>query len=243
MTKIDPVNEIQMSKAPSLIRLQKISKSFQEGSQERIIFDSVNLTVKQGEIVVLLGKSGTGKTTLLNCIGGIDLPSCGQVFIQDTNVTHLSEQKRTLFRRSHIGFVFQFFNLLPTLSVEENVLLPLELKKGRLNREDRGLVLELLDSVGLGDRLKSFPDRLSGGEQQRIAIARALIHDPFLLLADEPTGNLDFDTGLQILDILEQLSRRAGKTLVMATHSREAIGFADRILTMKDNQLIENSKR
>ncbi|WP_319550242.1 ABC transporter ATP-binding protein [Desulfogranum marinum] len=243
MPKIDPVNDMQMSKAPSLLRLQNVSKSFQEGSRERIILDSVSLTVKPGEIVVLLGKSGTGKTTLLNCIGGIDLPSDGQVFIQETNVTLLSEQERTLFRRNHIGFVFQFFNLLPTLSVEENVLLPLELKKGRLTREDHGLATELLDSVGLGDRLKSFPDRLSGGEQQRIAIARALIHDPFLLLADEPTGNLDFDTGLQILDLLEQLSRCNGKTLVMATHSREAIGFADRILTVKGNQLIENSGR
>lgn len=243
MPNLDPVNEIQMSNEPSIFRLQQVSKSFQEGSQERIVLDSVDLTVQQGEIVVLLGKSGTGKTTLLNCIGGIDIPSSGQVFIQDTNMTLLSEQQRTLFRRRHIGFVFQFFNLLPTLSVEENVLLPLELKKGRLDKEDRGLALELLDNVGLGDRLKSFPDRLSGGEQQRIAIVRALVHDPYLLLADEPTGNLDFDTGLQILDLLEKLSRRAGKTLVMATHSREAIGYADRIFTIKENLLIENSKR
>ena len=243
MQKIAPVNGIQPSNTPSIFRLQQVSKFFQEGSQERMVLDSVNLTVKQGEIVVLLGKSGTGKTTLLNCTSGIDLPSSGQVFVQDTNMTLLSEQERTLFRRCHIGFVFQFFNLLPTLSVEENVLLPLELKKGRLSKEDRGLALELLDSVGLGDRMKSFPDRLSGGEQQRIAIVRALIHDPILLLADEPTGNLDFDTGLQVLDLLEQLARRTGKTLFMATHSREAIGFADRILTIKGNQLIENSGR
>ena len=153
------------------------------------------------------------------------------------NLTRLSERERTLFRRVHIGFIFQFFNLIPTLSVEENLLLPLELN-GRAGPAERGRAHDLLETVGLGDRARSFPDRLSGGEQQRVAIARALVHDPLLLLADEPTGNLDLETGRRVLELLDQLTRQRGKTLIMVTHSPEVIGVADRLLTLHAGQVV-----
>jgi len=150
----------------------------------------------------------------------------------------MSDDQRTRVRRDRIGFVFQFFNLIPTLTVEENLLLPLELK-GKVSPEKRRSALELLSEVGLADRTASYPDRLSGGEQQRLAVARALAHDPLLVLADEPTGNLDLETGLQVLELLDRLSRRAGKTMVMATHSPEVIGMADRVFRIEDCRLVE----
>ena len=192
----------------------------------------------QGEFIVLLGRSGSGKSTLLNLISGIDLPASGELFVNGIDLTTLSEHDRTLFRRRNIGFVFQSYNLIPTLTVAENLLLPLELVK-RDDNEGRMRIIEWLDLLGLGDRLNSYPDCLSGGEQQRIAIVRSLIHDPALILADEPTGNLDLETGRQVLDILDSLAREKGKTLIMATHSREVIGKADRIFTIKDKGLVE----
>src|SRR5205807_1231529 len=195
-------------------------------------------TIGRGELVVLLGRSGSGKSTLLNLLAGIDLPSAGEVVIDGVPLSRLGERRRTLFRRDHIGFVFQFFNLIPTLTVEENLLLPLELK-GKLGAADRRAALALLGEVGLADRAGSFPDRLSGGEQQRLAVARALVHDPLLVLADEPTGNLDLETGLQVLELLDRLTRRAGKTMVMVTHSPEVIGLADRVFRIESCRLVE----
>src|SRR6185369_1208810 len=195
-------------------------------------------TLRRGEIAVLVGKSGTGKSTLLNLLSGIDLPSSGEVVIDGVSLTRLTERERTLFRRDKIGFVFQFFNLIPTLTVEENLLLPMELK-GRIGPEQRRAALALLAEVGLADRAGSFPDLLSGGEQQRVAVARALAHDPLLVLADEPTGNLDLETGLAVLGILDRLTRNAGKTLVMATHSPEVVGLADRVFRIEECRLIE----
>jgi putative ABC transport system ATP-binding protein len=201
------------------------------------VLDGVDAQIGRGELIVLLGKSGSGKTTLLNLLAGIDVPSAGDVVIDGTVLNRLSERERTLFRRRRLGFVFQFFNLLPTLTVEENLLLPIELKR-RLRAADRRHAHELLAAVGLPDRGRSFPDRLSGGERQRVAIARALVHDPDLLLADEPTGNLDIDTAVEVLDLLDRLIRRAGKTMVMATHSREVVGVADRIFRVEHGQLV-----
>ena len=178
------------------------------------------------------------KSTLLNLISGIDAPTSGSVLIreeaQPVNITGLNEHKRTLFRRRHIGIVFQFFNLIPTLTVLENVALPLELAGAT---EIRPRAQSLLDRVGLGDRLDTYPDRLSGGEQQRVAIARALSHDPLLILADEPTGNLDEETGDTVLDLLLELTRDAGKTLVMATHAPEVAAQADRVLHLVHGKL------
>lgn len=185
-----------------------------------------------------MGRSGSGKSTLLNLIAGIDLPTAGEVVVDGVRLTRCRERERTLFRRRHIGFIFQSFNLIPTLTVEENVRLPLELND-HSGREARRQALELLALVGLEDRASAFPERLSGGEQQRVAVARALAHDPVLLLADEPTGNLDLETGRHVLALLDRLTRQAGKTMLMATHSPEVVGLADRILTIRGGRLAE----
>ncbi|NTU79430.1 MAG: ABC transporter ATP-binding protein [Chloroflexales bacterium] len=219
-----------------LIRLERVSKAYEEGGGIRMVLHELSIDVARGELLVIVGKSGSGKSTLLNLISGIDLPTGGEVWVDGRALSRLSERERTLFRRRSVGFIFQFFNLVPTLTVLENVLLPLELN-GRTDAAARAVARAMLVAVGLGDRGASFPDRLSGGEQQRVAIARALAHDPALILADEPTGNLDAETSRQILDLLDQLTRQAGKTLIMVTHSPEGIGVADRVLRVREGRL------
>jgi putative ABC transport system ATP-binding protein len=239
-----PSNGHEGQHAPALIRLVGVSKQYAEGGQNRTILDELDQEFRTGEFVCLLGKSGSGKSTLLNLISGIDAPSSGQVVIhnegQEIPLTALSEHKRTLFRRRHIGIVFQFFNLIPTLTVLENVTLPLELAGQTQAMRQRASAL--LERVGLGDRLDTYPDKLSGGEQQRVAIARALVHDPLLVLADEPTGNLDDDTGDRVLRLLLELTRDAGKTLIMATHAPEVAQQADRVLHLVHGKLVGNIK-
>ena len=202
----------------------------------------VSLAIAPGEIAVLVGRSGSGKSTLLNLIAGIDRPTAGRVLVDGTDLTALDEDARTRFRRRHIGFVFQFFNLIPLLTVEENLLLPLELNGGVT---DAGMARAraLLDRVGLGGRGSSLPERLSGGEQQRVAIARAVVHDPGLILADEPTGTLDVETAAAVLELLDTLVRESGKTVIMVTHSREVVGVADRIFAAERGQLVERRRR
>ena len=221
-----------------LVRLDRISKSFEEGGRARVVLHEVSAAFAPGEFVVLVGKSGSGKSTLLNLVSGIDTPSGGEVWVAGQALTRLAERERTLFRRERIGFIFQFFNLVQTLTVLENLLLPLELN-GRMAPRDRDHALDLLDQVGLADRRDTFPDRLSGGEQQRIAVARALVHDPLLVLADEPTGNLDAETGAQVLDLIDTLTRRAGKNLLMVTHSPDVVGLADRVFRITEGHLVE----
>jgi putative ABC transport system ATP-binding protein len=221
-----------------VVRLEGLYKVFTEGGRDRVVLDRVELAFKPGEFVVLLGHSGSGKSTLLNLISGIDRPSAGDVVIQGTPITRLNERDRTLFRRDHIGFIFQFFNLIPTLTVLENVTLPQELA-GRSQRDVERVALGLLDRVGLADRRDTYPDKLSGGEQQRVAIARALVHDPLLVLADEPTGNLDDTTGERVLALLLELTRDAGRTLIMATHNPDIAPRADRVLQVHDGRLME----
>ncbi|UOA08435.1 ABC transporter ATP-binding protein [Methylobacter sp. S3L5C] len=225
-----------MTTEPAIL-IQQLSKSYQESGQQHEIFSDLQLQVSRGEFIVLLGRSGSGKSTFLNLVSGIDPPDSGKILINGTDITGLSEHDRTLFRRHHIGFVFQSYNLIPTLTVVENLLLPLELIK-RVTRADRDKVAELLEKLLLSDRLDSYPDRLSGGEQQRVAIARALIHDPDVILADEPTGNLDLDTAEQVLALLDILVRKSGKTMIMATHSQEVIGQADRVLSIRNKLLL-----
>ena len=212
-----------------VLELQAVTKTYEEGVRSHTVLDAVDLRIERGEKVVLLGRSGSGKSTLLNLLSGIDLVTSGSVRFEGTDLADLSERKRTLLRRHRVGFVFQFFNLIPTLTVGENLLLPLELA-GRTGPAESKHALELLDRVGLADRLGSFPDVLSGGEQQRVAIARALVHDPAVVLADEPTGNLDEDTAAGVLELLQETLAATGKTLVMATHSREVARVADRVL-------------
>jgi putative ABC transport system ATP-binding protein len=220
------------------VELRGLTKLYREGDSERAVLRDVSATLWLGEIAVLVGRSGSGKSTLLNLISGIDRPTAGTILVNGTDLTNLDERARTLFRREHIGFIFQFFNLVPLLTVEENLLLPLELV-GRAGAGGRARARELLDRVGLADRARAYPDRLSGGEQQRVAVARALVHDPVLVLADEPTGNLDAETAKLVLSLLDQLVREMGKTVVMATHSSEVVGAADRVFLIQHGQLTE----
>ena len=220
-----------------IIRLENLSKDYAEGGQTRTVLHDCNANFEEGQFVAIRGRSGSGKSTLLNLIAGIDAPTSGDIYIDDVCVTRLSARAHTLFRRDHIGFIFQFFNLIPTLTVLENVLLPAELAN-RNGAATRPQALALLDRVGLADRLAVFPDKLSGGEQQRVAIARALLLNPRLVLADEPTGNLDAKTGDEIMHLLDEMTRRAGKTLIMVTHSRQIAARADRVLTIQDGQLV-----
>ncbi|HXO22521.1 MAG TPA: ABC transporter ATP-binding protein [Thermoanaerobaculia bacterium] len=221
-----------------LVELRSLSRVYEEGGRERAVLRDASAAIGRGELAVLVGRSGSGKSTLLNLLSGIDLPTAGEVVIDGVNISRLRERERTLFRRDHIGFVFQAYNLIPTLTVKENLLLPLELK-GRVSAEQRQAAMDLLSEVGLADRAGGYPDRLSGGEQQRVAVARALAHDPLLVLADEPTGNLDLETGLAVLALLDRLTRRAGKTMVMVTHSPEVIGLADRVFRIESCRLVE----
>ncbi|MDH3671020.1 MAG: ABC transporter ATP-binding protein [Gammaproteobacteria bacterium] len=226
----------------SLVQARGLTKIYREGEQQRVVFRDLDAEIGRNEFIALLGRSGSGKSTLLNIISGIDLATAGEVHVDGASLGSLSETARTLFRRQHIGFVFQFFNLIPTLTVEENLLLPLELN-GRLDAAARTFAQDLLEEVGLADRVASFPDRLSGGEQQRVAIARALVHKPSLVLADEPTGNLDTDTGREVLALLARMHRASGTTLIMATHSRDAVNLADRVLTFDNGRLCSSFNR
>ena len=223
-----------------LVELRALTKSYPEGGGERVVFRNLSVKVRRGETVALLGRSGSGKSTLLNLIGGIDLPTAGEVLLDGTNLTALSEQRRTLYRRRHIGLVFQSFNLISTLTVMENLLLPLELN-GNSGERARATALDLLERVGLADRAGTYPDRLSGGEQQRVAVARAVVHDPFLLLADEPTGSLDAETGMRVLDLLVGLARNGGRTMIIVTHSDSVARANDRVIAIRNGCLMEET--
>lgn len=204
------------------VSLKGLNKSFTEGERTRNVLVDLNADFDANKFHVILGRSGSGKSTLLNLISGIDMPDSGTVQVAGTILNEISERERTLIRRKSIGFIFQFFNLIPSLTVEENVMLPLELLKVE-NRFDR--VRQVLDEVEMGDRMSSYPDALSGGEQQRIAIARAVVHEPELILADEPTGNLDDTTAEQVLRILTGITHQ--RTVLLVTHSQEAAHKAD----------------
>jgi putative ABC transport system ATP-binding protein len=224
------------SRIGASVQIENLSKHYQEGELQRTVLDRVNLSFAPGEFVVLLGHSGSGKSTLLNLMSGIDQPSSGKILIDGQPITELDERSRTLIRRDQIGFVFQFFNLIPTLTVLENVTLPQELA-GKSFQQAQQSAKAVLAQVGLAERVNTYPDKLSGGQQQRVAIARALAHDPSLILADEPTGNLDEETGEQVLELLLNLTRYAGKTLIMATHNPNVAQHADRVLRVQDGHL------
>ncbi|HAY83516.1 MAG TPA: ABC transporter ATP-binding protein [Chloroflexi bacterium] len=224
-----------------LIRLIEIHKGFEEGGATRSVLRGLNLSLPRGQFTAVVGRSGSGKSTLLNLLSGIDQPNRGDIYINGANLTAMSELERTLFRRRRIGFVFQFFNLLPTLTVLENVCLPLEIN-GAAPRQAREQAMPFLQAVGLADRAETFPDRLSGGEQQRVAIARALVNNPDLVLADEPTGNLDRESGEHILSLLDTLTRQAGKNLILVTHSISSTAVADKVYRLQGGVLLEESQ-
>jgi len=219
------------------IEIEKLNKSFTEGITSHHVLRDLDLGIDEGELVILLGRSGSGKSTLLNLLSGIDVPDTGKIILNSTELTSLKEPFRTIFRRENVGFVFQFFNLIPTLTVLENLNLVLELTN-KQGKEWLERAKYLLDEVGLSDRSNSYPDVLSGGEQQRVAIARALVHDPKIILADEPTGNLDYQTADKIVELLDNLVKKTGKTMIMATHSRDLSGLADKIIEFKGNNTL-----
>ena len=221
----------------TLIKLNHVSKHYEEGSDNREILTDINAEIKTTEVVSFIGKSGIGKSTLLNLISGIDVCDSGDISIDGVFINKLSDTKRTLFRRKNIGFVFQFFNLVSTLTIEENIALPLKLNKFDPETTNQ-TVDRLLEHVGLLDRKKSFPDKLSGGEQQRIAVARALSHNPKLIIADEPTGNLDTNNSSMLMGLLVSLAKEYGTTIIIATHSDEVLKYSDRIMSIESLSLI-----
>lgn len=221
-----------------MLILDNLSRSFREGGREHRVLDHVSARIEDGAAVAIVGRSGSGKSTLLNVVSGIDQADSGRVELDGEVISGLREPERTRFRRRNIGFIYQFFNLVPTLNAEENVRLVLELN-GVRGAEARRRSAAMLEEVGLGDRLHSAIDTFSGGEQQRVAIARALVHEPKLLLADEPTGNLDEDTARQVFPLIMSLVRKRGATLLLVTHDRSLAARADRTLEMRDGRLLE----
>lgn len=219
-----------------VVAVSGVSKSYAEGRQRRAVLTDVAFEVAAGECVALLGRSGSGKSTLLNLLAGIDRADTGEVAILGRNIGAMGEPELTLLRRAHIGFIYQFFNLIPTLTVAENLVLPLELN-GLPADARLGRIADMLAKVGLDGREDAFPDQLSGGEQQRVAIARAIIHEPALVLADEPTGNLDARTGALVLELLARLFRDQGHTMILVTHSRKVSEIANRILAVDNGRL------
>lgn len=217
------------------IRISNLTKTYD--NRTRVIFKDMGACFESGSLTVILGKSGKGKSSLLNLIAGIDTPDKGCISIGPTRVSELNDGARTRFRRHHIGFVFQSFNLIPVLTVLENVTLVSRLD-GVPADQAREKAMSLLQSMGLEERYRDFPDRLSGGEQQRVALARALANDPRIILADEPTGNLDSKTGARILDLLAGQVRAGGKTMVMVTHDREAMAYADKVFKVDQHNLM-----
>lgn len=219
--------------APPLLRACGLTRTYAGAGPGPGILRNLDLDLDSGEIVAVVGRSGSGKTTLLNLIGAMDRPDLGSLAFKGADMTVWDDRARTAFRRARLGFVFQAFNLLPTLTVRENVELPLELN----GLADPQRVTELLAALGIAALADRFPDQISGGEQQRTAIARAIAHRPDLIIADEPTGNLDRDTGREVIALFEQRVRTAGATLLMATHSDEMLGHADRVLELRDGAL------
>ncbi len=223
-----------------MIRCIDVRKVYRQGENEIIALDGVSLDIARGEFAVIMGPSGSGKSTLLHLIGGLDRPTSGELLVDQRLVGQMADDQVTLFRRTKIGFVFQFFNLLPTLTALENVTLPFVLD-GRSKEERDQRAKTLLAKVGLESRKDHLPEEMSGGEIQRIAVARALAFDPPILLADEPTGNLDSKTGESILALLRQINRENGCTIVMVTHSREAAGYGDRTIFFRDGKVEKES--
>jgi putative ABC transport system ATP-binding protein len=218
--------------------LNQLCRSFHEGGRAHRVLDHADARIRAGDAVAIVGRSGSGKSTLLNLISGIDRPDSGAIEFEGSDITALGEPARTLFRRARVGFVYQFFNLIPTLDVEENVRLVLELN-GIRGSAARQRSESMLAEVGLGNRLHSAVDTLSGGEQQRVAIARALVHEPALLLADEPTGNLDEETSSQVFPLLMSLTRARGATLLIVTHDSALARSVGRVLELREGRLKE----
>ena len=230
MTRTPPSGAIQ-------VKLSHVRRSFVEGAKQHLVLDDISAGFAEGKSVAIRGRSGSGKSTLLNLISGIDVPDSGQVEVAGRDLTAMTERDRTLFRRQHIGFVYQAFNLVSTLTVADNLRLVLELNRVPAKESGRRID-ELLHAVELPGRADSYPDVLSGGEQQRVAIARALCHQPAILLADEPTGNLDDQTAQSVIGLLDRLVRQTGRTMIVATHSATVASYCDEVLELHEGKLV-----
>jgi putative ABC transport system ATP-binding protein len=230
----------QVMSNSSILQVQDLTKSFFSGDKSLTVLKEVSFSVENGTTCAIVGPSGSGKTTLLGLCAGLDKPSSGSVMLNSREISSFSEEQLSEIRNEDIGFVFQSFQLIPTLTALENVMVPVELK-GVSYTEAEHKASELLQKVGLGDRTDHYPTQLSGGEQQRVGLARAFIHNPAILFADEPTGNLDGDTGTQIEDLLFELNRSEGTTLVIVTHDRELAAKCDRIIELKNGEILSDS--
>lgn len=224
---------LKQSAEKAYLHVQGVEKSYTTGADRQSVLRGIDMSVQRGERVALLGQSGSGKSTLLNLIAGIDTFDRGEIVVDSQPMSQLSEKQRTLFRRQHIGYIYQSFNLIQTLTAIENIQLPLQLNGSR----DQQAATVMLERVGLSHRAGAFPDQLSGGEQQRIAIARAMVHRPALVLADEHTGNLDADTGQRMMQLFNEIAQETGQTVVMVTHSNAVAATASRVLQISDGSI------
>jgi putative ABC transport system ATP-binding protein len=220
--------------ADSIFKLESVSKIYKMGEVGVRALIGAELNIKSGELVVVLGPSGSGKSTLLNILGGMDTATSGRVFFQDNDISKYNDNQLTLFRRKNIGFVFQFYNLMPNLTARENIELATEISDNPVNIE------EVLEKVGLEDRADHFPSQMSGGEQQRVAIARAVAKNPDVLLCDEPTGALDYNTGKLVLKLLRDINKETGKTVIIITHNQPIADMASRLIKMRSGEVVEN---
>ncbi|MDO7882185.1 ABC transporter ATP-binding protein [Salinibacterium soli] len=235
--------EITTSDLGLVARVAQLSKSYGSGATEVTALRDVSIGIRKGEFTAIMGPSGSGKSTLMHIMAGLDTPTSGRVWIGNTDISGLGDTELTMIRRRRVGFVFQAFNLVPTLDIEGNILLPFELDGRRPSPQERAWIDELVDSLGLRDRLRHRPHELSGGQQQRVAIARALGSRPELVFADEPTGNLDSRTGREVLSLLASATRSAGQSIAMVTHDPVAASYADRILFLADGAVVEDRGR
>ncbi len=220
----------------AVIEAINLCKTFKLGSVDVEVLKNIDLTINTGEFASIMGPSGSGKSTLLYLIGGLDKPTTGSIRIKGKELSVMKDKEESIMRRRDIGFVFQFYNLIPNLNVEENVMLPV-LLDGKKLKEYRGRLEEILEDVGLSDRRHHTPRELSGGQQQRVAIARALINDPDIILADEPIGNLDSKTGTEVMRLLQKINLRKGKTIVQVTHSKEAADYGEKVINVRDGRI------
>lgn len=223
-----------------ILRCEGVRKIYGSGNGQVVALDHIDLSVQKGEFVAIVGASGSGKSTLLHILGSVDQPTEGRVVVEDTDISTMNPTQAAIFRRRKVGLVYQFYNLIPTLTVRKNILMPLMLDKRKPNKE---YFEQLVNSLGIADKLDFLPSQLSGGQQQRAAIARSLIYRPALLLADEPTGNLDRKNGEEIIDMLKLSNRRLNQTILLITHDERIALEADRVITIEDGKIIRDQKR
>mgnify|MGYP000313080761 FL=1 len=222
----------------NILKVDKVTKIYGKGEAKVVALNNISFEVEEGEFIAVIGPSGSGKSTLLHIIGGLDNPTSGQVIVDGQNLSHMTDEELTIFRRRNIGFVFQQYNLVPMLNVWENIVLPVKLDGKKIEKD---YVNEIIDTLGIRTKLENLPSALSGGQQQRVAIARALAAKPAILLADEPTGNLDSKTSQDVLGLLKVTGKRFHQTIVMITHNEEIAQMADRILQIEDGKIVSDS--